>query len=126
MPEQRGYQVEDLFRLKTVTDAQISPDGGQVAYVVGAIDREADQTRSAVWVVNRDGSGARVLTSGGNDSQPRWSPDGRHLVFVSSRENGTAQVYVLSLAGGEARRLTSFPRGVLEIAWAPSSQRIAV
>ncbi|MBI2760192.1 MAG: S9 family peptidase, partial [Chloroflexi bacterium] len=127
MPDgQRGYQVEDLFRLKTVTDAQISPDGGQVAYVVGHTDREADQTRSAVWVVNRDGSGARSLTGGGSDSQPRWSADGRHLAFVSGRENSTSQVYVLSLAGGEARRLTSFPRGVLEIAWSPDSRRIAV
>jgi dipeptidyl aminopeptidase/acylaminoacyl peptidase len=123
--ERRGYQVEDLYRLKTVTDPQISPDGRQVAYVVGEIDREGDGYRSAIWLVAVDGSGARRLTySDRGDTQPRWSPDGRALAFVSNR-TGSNQLYVLPITGGEPRRLTDLPRGVSEIAWSPDGTAIA-
>ncbi len=123
----RGYTVEDLFRVKTVTEAQVSPDGGQVAYVAGEIDREADGYRSAIWLAAMDGRGARQLTSGArSEGQPRWSPDGRWLAFTSNRAGDPAQLYVLPAMGGEAHKLTNLARGVQEMAWSPDSAAIAV
>jgi dipeptidyl aminopeptidase/acylaminoacyl peptidase len=121
----RGWQPEDLYRFKTLTDPQISPDGGRVAFVVSEIDREANGYRSAVWLVEADGSGLRRLTAGTkNDAQPRWSPDGQSLAFTSNRDDKT-QIYILPLAGGEPRRLSTAAQGVLEYAWSPDGATIA-
>ncbi|MHB8574685.1 MAG: TolB family protein [Dehalococcoidia bacterium] len=122
----RGCQVEDFFRLKSVSDAQVSPDGSQVAFVVSEIDREGDSYKTAIWAAAADGGTPNPITTAGrNNSQPRWSPDGRWLAFVSGRDGKAAQLQLLPLSGGEARRLTDLGRGVNEIAWSPDSATIA-
>jgi dipeptidyl aminopeptidase/acylaminoacyl peptidase len=121
----RGFQPDDLYRIKTVTEPQISPDGARVAFVVTEINREENGYRSAIWLVNADGSGARPITAGSkSDGQPRWSPDGKALGFTSNRD-GRQQLYLLPLDGGEPRRLTTLPQGVLEYAFSPDGQTIA-
>ena len=103
----RSLELDDLFRLQFVSDAQISPDGPRVAYVVTQADVEADENRSRVYVVDvADPAGRepRALTSGPADSSPRWSPDGRWLAFVAKRAgDDRPQVWLLPTAGGEAR-----------------------
>ena len=122
---------EDVYALTSAGDPRISPDGTQVAYVVGRIDEEASAYRSAIWVAPLDGSGEpRQFTSGErNDGSPRWSPDGRWLAFLSNREGEEAkakgQLYVLPANGGEPRRLTDGNESVESVAWSPDSSRIA-
>ena len=79
--------AEDLYDFQFLADAQISPDGSRVAYVVRTVDRDNNTYRSAIWLVPFDGGApATKLTAGtGQDAQPRWSPDGRSLAFVSDR-----------------------------------------
>ena len=126
MPAQRrAPRPDDLANLVTVSDAQISPDGTSVAFVRTAIDLGADEYRSAIWLAGADGSDPVQLTRGGRrDIAPRWSPDGRTLAFLSDRD-GTNQLYLLPLAGGEPRRVTSVPRGAGPAVWAPDGDRIA-
>src|SRR5688572_13806515 len=95
--ERRPVEVEDLYAIKGVADAQVSPDGKRVAYVLSEIDREADDYRTSIWVVAADGSGVpRRFTHGPKkDSAPRWSPDGSFLAFLSDRDGGAAQLYVM-------------------------------
>lgn len=114
--------IDDLFRLAMVGDAQISPDGRRVAYVRKTIEREADEYQSNIWLWE-DGE-TRQYSSGNKDSTPRWSPDGTQLAFLSGRED-RAQIYVLSTAGGEARRLTEIKRGAGTPIWSPDGSRIA-
>jgi dipeptidyl aminopeptidase/acylaminoacyl peptidase len=122
---------EDVYALTSAGDPRLSPDGRRVAYVVSRIDRAANAYRSAIWIAPLDGSEEpRQLTSGErSDDQPRWSPDGHWLAFVSSRDGGEekahGQLYVLPAAGGEPRRLTDGDEGVESIAWSPDSSRIA-
>lgn len=127
MPESmRGYQIEDLLRFKNVSDPQISPDGSRVAYTVREIDADADEYRTSIWIVSTAGGDARRLAYGGrNESQPRWSPDGRFVAFTSDRAGGSPQLHVLPSSGGEAQKLTDLPRGVSEPAWSPDSRGIA-
>ena len=102
--------ADDLYRLRFVSDPQVSPDGSQVAYVVAWVDPD-DHTRyrSQLMLAAYDGSSPpRPLTSGRHrDSAPRWSPDGCWLAFLSDRFSDCTQLFVLPLRGGEPRQLTS-------------------
>ncbi len=124
--ERRPLTLTDLTSLRTVSDPRISPDGRRVAFVVETIDPAANAVRSAIWLVEADASAPpRPLTSDTFlDSQPRWSPDGRVIAFVSNR-SGTRQVWLLPMEGGEPRRLTDHPLGAGEPCWSPTGDRIA-
>jgi len=111
-----------------VSDPQLSPDGGWVAYTVGTVDLKKDRNDTDVWMASWDGSAnLRLTTSPDGETSPRWSPDGRWLAFLSSRQEGKgAQVWLLDRRGGEAQRVTEIPGGVSTYAWSPDSRKLVV
>ena len=124
-PAKRGVRPKDLYLLRTVVDPQVSPDGKRVAYVVTWPDRDADETRMSVHIASTDGRArARRFTQGNKDHTPRWSPDGRHLAFVSDRGEKN-QLFVAPLDGGEARQVTKASHGISNPAWSPDGKLIA-
>src|SRR5689334_13930511 len=96
--QMRPIQFDDMIAMHRVSDPQISPDGKWVAYVVSTPDLQANHSVSDIWLVPTTGGAERELTRGGSDSRPRWSPDGKKIAFLSSRD-GAQQVYVISLYG---------------------------
>ena len=122
-----GMVPEDVYELTGVADPRLSPDGATVACVVGAVDKAANDYRSAIWLAAADGSTPpRRFTSGEKaDADPRWSPDGTRLAFTSNRAGKTSQLYVMPVAGGEPRKLTSLQEDVTQAVWAPDGTRIA-
>ncbi len=136
----RGITPEDYFAFEFISDPNISPDGKLVAYVVTRIDRAQNRRNSSIWMASTEGSRGpwQFTTSPQSANSPRWSPDGKSLAFLSSRpESGAAagaagseqprnQVYLLSMNGGEARRVTNLKNGVSLFRWSPDGTRIVV
>ena len=107
---------DDLIQMHRVADPHVSPDGKWVAYTVATPDMNANRNASNIWIVSTSGGAPRQLTQIGHDSSPVWSPDGKMLAFLSSRE-GTSQVYVLPMEGGEAHALTHLSTGADLLKW---------
>lgn len=122
----RALVPEDLLALRIITDAQLSPDGQLVAYVVKTADLDRNEYGSTIYLAPTAGGDSRQLTVGpGRDSAPRWSPDGTQLAFLADR-SGKSQLYVVGGSGGEPQRLTDLDAGVSSPVWSPDGQRIAV
>jgi dipeptidyl aminopeptidase/acylaminoacyl peptidase len=117
--------IEQSLSMKTVSGAQISPDGRFVAYVVRQTNWEENEYTQQIWVAQTATGERYQLTSGKKSStSPQWAPDSRRLAFVSDR-NGKRQVYVISPAGGEAVQLTTEENDVEAAAWSPDGMSIA-
>ncbi|MBS0364569.1 MAG: S9 family peptidase [Proteobacteria bacterium] len=122
------FTVEDLVRLKRLSDPQVSPDGRWVACVQRDTDMAANKGLTTIWVLELDKPGAtarRVSSGTANDSSPRWSADSRALYFLSDRIGGS-QVWLQYLSGGMPQRITSYPLEVGSFRLAPHDERIAV
>ncbi|MGH8937953.1 MAG: DPP IV N-terminal domain-containing protein, partial [Actinomycetes bacterium] len=121
--------MDDILRERVVSDPQLSPDGSWVAYTVSAADTAKDRWDSDVWMTSWDGRRSlRLTTSNQREHAPRWSPDGRYLAFLSSRDNEREleQLWLLDRSGGEAQRVTALPGGVSDYAWSPDGKRLAL
>jgi len=116
----------DVYRLQTISDLQVSPDGNWIAYVLTSVDTVKDRRTSDLWMVSWDGTQKIQLThSPESESRPRFSPDGKYLSFVAKRgEDKHNQIYLLDRRGGEASRLTSLKVDVGEYVWSPDAARI--
>ena len=115
----------DVFQLEIASDPQISPDGTKIVYVRNFMDIMTDRPRSNLWMINFDGSENRPLTSGSNNySSPRWSPDGKRLVFVSNAE-GSSQVYIRWMDTGHKAKISNLMESPRNISWSPDGKWIA-
>ena len=85
-----------MLAMDRISDPQPSPDGSRIVFVRRTTDLEANRGRTDLWLVASDGEGLRRLTTHpAGDHSPRWAPDGRHLVFSSSRD-GERAVYIMN------------------------------
>ena len=123
----RPFSPDDVLRIRDVREPQISPDGAWVAYTVSTSDTAEDRSKSAVWMASWDGRrNVRLTTSKPGENTPRWSPDGRWLAFLSSREDEHSQLWLLDRQGGEGRKATTLPSDVDDYVWAPDGKRVAL
>jgi dipeptidyl aminopeptidase/acylaminoacyl peptidase len=107
-----------------VSDPQPAPDGKTVTFVYHPQD---DLNRSEICLVAATGGEVQHLTGGAEvqDSFPRWSPDGKHIAYLSNR-SGWQELYLLSVASGELQQLTTFSANVQSLAWGPGGDQIAL
>ncbi len=120
--KKRGVTAEDLYDITLNGDAQLSPDGGRIAFVRKEMEREKDEYKTSIWLW--ENGDLRPYTQGTKDSSPRWSNDGRSLGFISKREK-KSQIFILESSGGEARSVTPDEYDVLAFKWSPDSKKIA-
>src|SRR5712664_4614919 len=119
-----AISFDDMIQMHRVGNPTISPDGKWVAFAVATPDTSANRNASNIWIVSTSGGEAVQLTQSGQDSAPAWSPDGKTLAFLSSRD-GNSQAYVLSMEGGEAHAVTHLSTGADIVKWSPDGKTIA-
>ena len=116
----------DLVSMDRVSDPRVSPDGTRVAFVVSELDLEADRRRTDIWVVAVNGGDPRRLTSDpAGDFNPRWSPDGAQLYFLSTR-SGSSQVWQLGMVDGETAQVTDEPLDAANLTLSPDGSHLAI
>jgi len=128
----RPIRPGDIYRLPSISDPQPSPDGKWISYTLSTIDSIKDSRNSDIWMISYDGAQDIQLTnSPDGESRARWSPDGKYISFLSSRQPGDAtakpngsQVWLLDRRGGEGRRLTDRKGGINDYAWSPDSKKL--
>ncbi len=119
------FSVHDMVAMERISDPRVSPDGKRIVFVLRTTDLEANKGRTDLWLVNADGSGLRRLTTGpANDSEPRWSADGKAIWFVSTRSEAS-QVWRIPVDGGEAEQFTKEPLDVGSLVLASDGTKLA-
>ncbi len=117
--------IDQSLNMKTVSDAQISPDGRYVAYLLEAPNWDDNEFVRQIWITVTATGERYQLTSGKKSStDPRWAPDSRRLAFASERD-GKRQIYVISATGGEAAQLTTEDNGIGQYEWSPDGTSLA-
>ena len=124
----RPLELKDLARFVSLTDPQLSPDKTRIAFVAIRPDEKRDSYDSSIWVIDRVSGEPRAYLSGGSDVWPRWSPDGRYLLFLSKRtmkesEKGN-ELWLTSFDGGEPRRILRLTGGIEAPRWMANGSRI--
>jgi dipeptidyl aminopeptidase/acylaminoacyl peptidase len=118
--------VDDLLTIKSVGAAQISPDGKWVAYTVGFGEFKQDAFINQIWLAQTESGRTFQLTRGEKSSiNPRWSPDGQWLAFLSNRQEDKNQIFLINPLGGEAQQLTKSETAIGNFAWSEDGKTIA-
>ncbi len=143
------FQLSDLQKIVTLSDATISPDGRQIAVIVSTPDWKTDEAQQEIDIVDSISGARRPVTwKRTGIGSPKWSQDGTRLAFLADdvapkteesaepdspskndaekdSEEKRAQIFVMPMNGGDPIRVTNASRGVEQFAWSPDGTRIA-
>jgi len=123
--ETHPFSIHDMLAMDRISDPQISPDGKWIVFTLRTTDLEANKGRTDLWLVGVDGKDLRRLTTHpAGDFNPRWSPCGKVIWFLSTR-SGSSQVWQIRVSGGEAQQVTNLPLDVGNLLVSPDGKHIA-
>ena len=117
------FGLDHIGRIVRLSDPQIAPDGRSVVVTVSRANFDENRYDVELVLVDVATSAQKVLTRR-RVSQPRWTPSGSSLAFLSQVE-GKAQIFVLPIDGGEATQITKAPMGVGSYSWRPDDGAFA-
>ena len=116
---------ETFMEMESITAPHISPDGAQIVFSRGYVDKIKDQDRAGLWITDTAGTRLREISNGPwRDSSPVFSPDGKRIAFLSDRD-GTTQLHVMWLDTRETLQLTHVERTPTSFKWSPDGKWLA-
>ena len=119
----RRLSLENYMDMESVSNPQISPDGTQIIYARGWVDKLNDSRESSLWIIDVDGSRNRTLSEG---SGARWSPDGTRIAYTTQGEPSGSQIFVRWMdAEGAKSQITRLDNGPSDLRWSPDGQWVA-
>ncbi|MBI3448320.1 MAG: S9 family peptidase [Acidobacteria bacterium] len=134
----KPWTIDEILRVRDVTDPQASPDGKRVAFVVSEASDETDSFNTDIYLAAIPAPGAplaeaiQLTRSPKSDANPRWSPQGDRIAFISKRdpaiksEDAGAQTWLMRPDGGEPWQAASIPGSVDDLAWSPDGTKLAL
>lgn len=124
MIEKRLLEKEDLFKIQSVTNPQLSPNNKEAVFLKTNIDEKENKYFSAIFHLNLDTNEVTQWTFGKERiSSPKWSPNGEQVAFISNRHD-TNQLYIINKTGGEAKKITTVESGINSFLWSPCGEKI--
>ena len=123
--DKQRMTIVDFLNVPSLSDPQLSPDGTHVLYTLAESDWEANRQVGHIWCAALEGDTRQFTFGEGGESQARWSPDGKHISFLTQRGKDKAnQLYLMPVDGGEAHAVTQHPTSIRSYAWAPDGTSI--
>src|SRR5437660_9545306 len=123
--QERRFTIDDLLKVRRVSDPQVSPKGDLVAFTVTDMDKTANKGTTQIYLVPLAGGEPRQLTNDEHSSSsPRWSPDGDRLALISARD-GEDQIWTIDVSSGALKKITTLSIGAGDPVWSPDGNWIA-
>ncbi|MEO7038601.1 MAG: S9 family peptidase [Gemmatimonadaceae bacterium] len=125
----RPLAVADVRRFHQVSDPRLSPSGDWIVYTVSGIDTVRDRSSGDIWVARWDGTRTVRMTFGADDEHsPQFAGSDHAISFLSTRgdTHDSDQLWLLSMNGGEARKITSVKDGIDDYSWSPNGKRVVL
>ena len=115
------FTIDELLKVRRLSDPNVSPDGRRIAYVMGEVRFDDNRVVNQIYVVPLAGGDAKQLTSGGTSAtSPRWSPDGKKIAYVTG-----GQIWVMDADGDDKEQVTKISTGAGGPVWSPDGKWIA-
>ncbi len=116
---------EAAINIHFLTDLQLSPDGTRLAFVVSEAPK-GERRAQHLWMYDKKTDAVRQFTySNKSETNPRWSPDGSQLAFLSDRGGDEQQIYLMNSSGGEAAARTKGKSSIKSFEWSKDGKYIA-